>query len=157
MRYNHQIKEEARTLYIQGLGYKGIADKLREQYEVPLSHTTIRSWAIKDDWKSDMEKTKKIIQTETNRTTTQSVVKHIKTLQAIQSRFLKNIEREDYEVRPHEMVNTIRLLLELEYAAEVKEVLVKEIAEKLPAAMELAGISKKKINETIKFWIESVH
>ena len=156
-RYDDKIKEEARTLYLQGLGYKSISDKIREQYKNTLVHTTVRDWGKKGKWEHLLKEQREAIQTETNRTTTQSVVKHIKTLQAIQSRFLKNIEREDYEVRPHEMVNTIRLLLELEYAAEVKEVLVKEIAEKLPAAMELAGISKKKINETIKFWIESVH
>ena len=156
MRYNAAIKEEARSLYLQGLGYKSIADKLREQYEVTLVHTTIRGWALKDDWQRDVEKQKKLIQTETNKTATQSVIKHIKTLQAIQSKFLTNLEREDYEVRPHEMVNAIRLLLQLEHAEEVKDALVKEIADKLPKAMKEAGLKKKKINQIIKIWIESV-
>ena len=156
MRYNSAIKEEARSLYLQGMGYKSIADKMREQYEVPIVHTTIRAWALKEDWSTDVEKQKKVIRTETNSNATQSVIKHIKTLQAIQSKFLTNLQKEDYEVRPHEMVNAIRLLLQLEHAEEVKEVLVKEVADKLPAAMKEAGLSQKKINQIIKIWINSV-
>ena len=156
MRYIAAIKEEARSLYLQGLGYKSIADKMREQYEVTIVHTTIRAWALKEDWQRDVEKQKKLIQTETNKTATQSVIKHIKTLQAIQSKFLTNLQKEDYEVRPHEMVNAIRLLLQLEHAEDVKDVLVKEIADKLPEAMKEAGLKQKKINQIIKIWIESV-
>lgn len=156
MRYNAGIKEEARSLYLQGLGYKSISDKLREQYECTLVHTTIRAWAIKEEWSKHRDEQKRVIQTETNKTATQSVIKHIKTLQAIQSKFLTNLEREDYEVRPHEMVNAIRLLLQLEHAEEVKDALVKEIADKLPKAMKEAGLKKKKINQIIKIWIESV-
>ena len=54
------------------------------------------------------------------------------------------------------MVNAIRLLLQLEHAEDVKDVLVKEIADKLPEAMKEAGLSQKKINEIIKIWIDSV-
>ena len=77
MRYNAGIKEEARSLYLQGLGYKSIADKMREQYEVTLVHTTIRGWALKEDWSKHRDEQKKLIQTETNKTATQSVIKLI--------------------------------------------------------------------------------
>ena len=156
MRYNEAVKEEARSLYLQGLGYKNVAEKLREQYEVPVVHSTVRAWAIKDDWNKHKDKQKKIIQTQTNKTTTRSVIKHIQTLQAIQTKFMNNLKNNNYEVRPHEMVNTIRLLLELEHAKEVKDSLIKEIADKMPIAMKKAGIPKKQINQAIKIWIETV-
>ena len=119
-------------------------------------HSTVRAWAIKDDWNKHKDKQKKIIQTQTNKTTTRSVIKHIQTLQAIQTKFMNNLKNNNYEVRPHEMVNTIRLLLELEHAKEVKDSLIKEIADKMPIAMKKAGIPKKQINQAIKIWIETV-
>ena len=49
MRYDDKIKEEARTLYLQGLGYKTISHKIREQYKNTLSDTTIRDWSLKNN------------------------------------------------------------------------------------------------------------
>ena len=47
-------------------------------------------------------------------------------------------------------------MLTLEGAKDVKETLIKELAEKLPQAMKDAKISQKKINLTIRNWIEMV-
>ena len=54
------------------------------------------------------------------------------------------------------MVNIIRLLLQLEGAKNVKETLIEEIAENLPKAMKKAKIPQKKINLTIRYWVEMV-
>ena len=54
------------------------------------------------------------------------------------------------------MVNVIRLMLQLEGAKDVRDTLIKEIAEQLPEAMKKAEISQKKINHIIRNWIEMV-
>ena len=50
MRYDDRIKEEARALYLQGLGYKSVSNKIREQYKNSLGYNTVKRWAKKDNW-----------------------------------------------------------------------------------------------------------
>ena len=78
-RYDDKLKEEARTLFLQGLGYKTIATKLREQHEIKLSHTTISRWASKEMWQHVLDKQRSAIRSETNSTATRSINSHIKT------------------------------------------------------------------------------
>tara|TARA_R100000234_G_C4980919_1_gene170807 strand:+ start:394 stop:879 length:486 start_codon:yes stop_codon:yes gene_type:complete len=155
-RYDDKLKEEARTLFLQGLGYKTIATKLREQHEIKLSHTTISRWASKEMWQHVLDKQRSAIRSETNSTATRSINRHIKTLQAVQAKFISQLKEPQYEIRPAEMVNIIRLLLQLEGAKNVKDTLIEEVAEKLPEAMKKAKISKKQINRTIRYWVEMV-
>jgi len=155
-RYNDTIKEEARSLYLQGLGYKNIANKLKEQYDIKLAHTTVREWSLANNWAEVLDEQRKVIHTNTNTSTTQSVEKHIKTLQAVQNKFVEQLASGHFDVRATEMVNVIRMMLTLEGAKDVKETLIKELAEKLPEAMKKAKISQKKINLTIRYWIEMV-
>jgi hypothetical protein len=154
--YNNQIKEEARALYLQGLGYKTISDKIKEQYKNTLTHSTVRNWAIKNNWREILEQQRKAIQSETNRNNTQSTIKNIKTLQAIRSKFISQLKTNDSEIRPYEMVSVIRELQKLEGAQDVQNVLIEEVAENLPIAMKKAGIPQKKINLTIRYWVELV-
>ena len=156
VRYDDKIKEEARTLYLQGLGYKSISDKIREQYKNTLTHSTVRDWALASNWPELLDEQRKAIQSETNRTTTQSIEKHIKTLHAVQNKFIAQLDSDHYEIKASEMVNIIRLLLQLEGAKNVKETLIEEIAENLPKAMKKAKIPQKKINLTIRYWVEMV-
>ena len=155
-RYDDRVREEARSLFLQGLGYKTIAKKLREQYKSKLSHTTISTWSSKEDWKDMLDKQRMVIRSETNSSATRSISRHIKTLQAVQAKFISQLKEPLYEIRPQEMVNIIRLLLQLEGAKNVKDTLIDEIAEKLPLAMKKAEIPQKKINKTIRYWIEMV-
>ena len=155
-RYDDRVREEARTLFLQGLGYKTIAKKLKEQHKSKLSHTTISRWSLKEGWGALLDKHRKVIRSETNSNATRSISRHIKTLQAVQAKFISQLKEPQYEIRPQEIVNVIRLLLQLEGAKNVKDTLVEEIAEKLPEAMKKAKIPQKKINLTIRYWIEMV-
>ena len=156
MRYDDLIKEEARAFFLQGLGYKTIAKKLREQHQNTLSHTTISRWSSKEDWKKLLDKQRKAIRSETNRNATRSNIKNIKTLQAIRSKFILQLETSMSEIRPYEIVGVIKELQRLEGAKDIQHILIEEIAENLPKAMKKAKIPQKKINLTIRYWVEMV-
>ena len=155
-RYDDRVREEARTLFLQGLGYKTIAKKLREQHQNTLSHTTISRWSSKEDWKKLLDKQRKAIRSETNRNATHSNIKNIKTLQAIRSNFIFQLETSMSEIRPYEIVGVIKELQRLEGAKDIQNILIEEIAENLPKAMKKAKIPQKKINLTIRYWVEMV-
>ena len=83
-------------------------------------------------------------------------MKNIKTLQAIQSKFISQLKNSTSEIRPYEMVSVIRELQRLEGAKDLQDSLVEEVAEKLPEAMKKAKIPQKKINLIIRYWVEMV-
>lgn len=155
-RYDDLIKEEARTLYLQGMGYKTIANKVREQHQNKLTHTTIRSWAKKQNWEEILDKQREAIRSETNSYATRSNKKNIKTLRAIRSKFITQLETSSSEIRPAEIVVVIKELQRLEGALDVQNVLIEEIAELLPQAMKKSKISQKQINLVIRNWVEMV-
>ena len=155
-RYDDVIKEEARALFLQGMGYKTIAAKLREQHQNKLSFTSIKRWADKENWQEVLDKQRKAIRSETNRNATRSNIKNIKTLQAIRSKFISQLKNSTSEIRPYEMVSVIRELQRLEDAKDLQDTLVEEVAEKLPEAMKKAKIPQKKINLIIRYWVEMV-
>ena len=155
-RYDDVIKEEARALFLQGMGYKTIAAKLREQHQNKLSFTSIKRWADKENWQEVLDKQRRAIRSETNRNATRSNIKNIKTLQAIRSKFITQLETSSSEIRPYEMVSVIRELQRLEGAKDLQDTLVEEVAEKLPEAMKKAKIPQKKINLIIRYWVEMV-
>ena len=51
-RYDDAIKEEARVFFLQGMGYKTIANKIKEQYNNSVAHNTITRWATQGNWQS---------------------------------------------------------------------------------------------------------
>ena len=155
-RYDDKIKDEARVFYLQGMGYKTIADKIREQYNNSIAHNTVKTWAIQGDWHSLLDKQRKVIKQETASNSTRSNIKNIKTLQAIRSKFITQLETSSSEIRPYEMVSVIRELQRLEDAKDLQDTLVEEVAEKLPEAMKRAKIPQKKINLIIRYWVEMV-
>ena len=155
-RYDDKIKDEARVFYLQGMGYKTIAAKLREQHQNKLSFTSIKRWADKENWQEVLDKQRRAIRSETNRNATRSNIKNIKTLQAIRSKFITQLETSSSEIRPYEMVSVIRELQRLEGAKDLQDTLVEEVAEKLPEAMKKAKIPQKKINLIIRYWVEMV-
>ena len=156
VRYDDSIKEEARALFLQGLGYKTIANKIKEQYNNSIAHNTVKTWAKQGDWQSLLDKQRDVVKQETATNSTRSTIKNIKTLQAIQSKFISQLKSSSSEIRAYEMVTVIRELQRLEGAKDLQDALVKEIAEKLPEAMKKAKIPQKKINLTIRYWIEMV-
>jgi len=155
-RYDDVIKEEARALFLQGMGYKTIAAKLREQHQNKLSFTSIKRWADKENWQEVLDKQRRVIKQETASNSTRSNIKNIKTLQAIRSKFITQLETSSSEIRPYEMVSVIRELQRLEGAKDLQDTLVEEVAEKLPEAMKKAKIPQKKINLIIRYWVEMV-
>ena len=155
-RYDDKIKDEARVFYLQGMGYKTIADKIREQYNNTISHNTVKTWAKQGDWLSLLDNQRKVIKQETASNSTRSTMKNIKTLQAIQSKFISQLKNSTSEIRPYEMVSVIRELQRLEDAKDLQDTLVEEVAEKLPEAMKKAKIPQKKINLIIRYWVEMV-
>jgi len=156
VRYDDSIKEEARALFLQGLGYKTIANKIKEQYNNSIAHNTVKTWAKQGDWQSLLDKQRDVVKQETATNSTRSTIKNIKTLQAIQSKFISQLKSSSSEIRAYEMVTVIRELQRLEGAKDLQDALVKEIAEKLPEAMKKAKIPQKKINLVIRYWVEMV-
>ena len=155
-RYDDKIKDEARVLYLQGLGYKTISNKIREQYKNTIVHNTVKRWAVQGDWQSLLDDQRKAVKQDTTTNSTQSTIKNIKTLQAIRSKFISQLKTNNSEIRPYEMVSVIRELQRLEGAKDIQNALIEEIAEYLPEAMKKAKIPQKKINLTIRYWIEMV-
>jgi len=155
-RYDDLIKEEARALYLQGLGYKTIANKIREQYNNSIAHNTVKSWAKQGDWQSLLDKQREVIKQETASNSTRSTIKNIKTLQAIRSKFITQLETSTSEIRPYEIVGVIKELQSLEGAKDIQNALIEEIAELLPEAMKKAKIPQKQINLVIRNWVEMV-
>ena len=156
VRYDDSIKDEARALYLQGLGYKTIANKIKEQYNNSVAHNTIKRWAKQGDWQNLLDKQRKVIKQETASNSTRSTIKNIKTLQAVQSKFISQLKTSSYEIRPYEMVSVIRLLSTLEGAKDLQDELVQEVAQKLPEAMKKAKIPQKQINLVIRYWVEMI-
>lgn len=156
VRYDDSIKEEARVFFLQGMGYKTIANKLKEQYNNSIAHNTIKRWAKQGDWQSLLNKQREIVKQETVTNSTRSNIKNIKTLQAIQSKFISQLKTSSYDIRPYEMVSVIRLLSTLEGAKDLQDELVKEVAEKLPEAMKKAEVPQKQINLVLRYWVEMI-
>ena len=156
VRYDDSIKEEARVFFLQGMGYKTIANKLKEQYNNSIAHNTIKRWAKQGDWQKILDNQRKVIKQETATNSTRSTIKNIKTLQAVQSKFISQLKTSSYEIRPYEMVSVIRLLSTLEGAKDLQDELVQEVAQKLPEAMKKAKIPQKQINLVIRYWVEMI-
>ena len=156
VRYDDSIKEEARVFFLQGMGYKTIANKLKEQYNNSIAHNTIKRWAKQGDWQNILDNQRKVIKQETAINSTRSTIKNIKTLQAVQSKFISQLKTSSYEIRPYEMVSVIRLLSTLEGAKDLQDELVQEVAEKLPEAMKKAKIPQKQINLVLRYWVEMI-
>ena len=156
VRYDDSIKEEARVFFLQGMGYKTIANKLKEQYNNSIAHNTIKRWAKQGDWQKILDNQRKVIKQETATNSTRSTIKNIKTLQAVQSKFISQLKTSSYEIRPYEMVSVIRLLSTLEGAKDLQDELVQEVAEKLPEAMRKAKIPQKQINLVLRYWVEMI-
>ena len=156
VRYDDSIKEEARVFFLQGMGYKTIANKLKEQYNNSIAHNTIKRWAKQGDWQNILDNQRKVIKQETAINSTRSTIKNIKTLQAVQSKFISQLKTSNYEIRHYEMVSVIRLLFTLEGAKDLKDELVKAVAEKLPEAMKKAKIPQKQINLVLRYWVEMI-
>ena len=156
VRYDDSIKEEARVFFLQGMGYKTIANKLKEQYNNSIAHNTIKRWAKQGDWQNILDNQRKVIKQETATNSTRSTIRNIKTLQAIQSKFTSQLDRSTAEIRAYEMVSVIRELQRLEGAKDLQDTLIQEIAEKMPEAMKRAGLSQEQINLVIRNWVEMV-
>ena len=124
VRYDDSIKEEARVFFLQGMGYKTIANKLKEQYNNSIAHNTIKRWAKQGDWQNILDNQRKVIKQETATNSTRSTIKNIKTLQAIQSKFISQLKSSTSEIRAYEMVSVIRLLSTLEGAKDLQDELV---------------------------------
>jgi predicted RND superfamily exporter protein len=155
-RYDDRIKEEARVFFLQGMGYKTIANKLKEQYNNSIAHNTIKTWAKQGDWHSLLDKQRDVIKQETATNSTRSTIRNIKTLQSIQSKFTSQLDSSSSEIRAYEMVSVIRELQRLEGAKDLQDTLIQEIAEKMPEAMKKSGLSQEQINLVIRNWVEMV-
>lgn len=155
-RYDDSIKEEARVFFLQGMGYKTIANKIKEQYNNSIAHNTVKTWAKQGNWHSLLDKQREVVQQETATNSTRSTIRNIKTLQSIQSKFTSQLDSSTSEIRAYEMVSVIRELQRLEGAKDLQDTLIQEIAEKMPEAMKRADLSQKQINLVIRNWVEMV-
>jgi len=154
MVYDQKIREEAFALHIEGTSFKRIAELLNEQYELKIAVSTIKRWADKENWNVQKQETKDKVRKETVSNATKSLTRHVQTLRIIQSEFLKKAQSQGIDVKPMDMINTIKTMIELEGAVDAKEIVITEIAKKLPEAMKKAGLNQKQINNVIKIWIE---
>ncbi len=144
-RYDDSIKEEARVFFLQGMGYKTIANKLKEQYNNSVAHNTIKRWAKQGNWHKLLDQQREVIKQETASNGTRSNIKNISQLKNSTS-----------EIRAYEMVSVIRELQRLEGAKDLQDTLIQEVADKMPEAMKRAGLSQEQINLVIRNWVEMV-
>ena len=154
MVYDQKIREEAFALHIEGASFKRISELLNEQYELKIAISTIKRWADKENWKVQKQETKDKVRKETVSNATKSLTRHVQTLRIIQSEFLKKAQVQGIDVKPMDMIHTIKTLIDLEGAVDAKAVVISEVAKKLPIAMKKAGLKQKQINDGIKIWIE---
>ena len=128
MVYDQKIREEAFALHIEGASFKRISELLNEQYELKIAISTIKRWADKENWKVQKQETKDKVRKETVSNATKSLTRHVQTLRIIQSEFLKKAQVQGIDVKPMDMIHTIKTLIDLEGAVDAKAVVISEVA-----------------------------
>ena len=58
------------------------------------------------------------------------------------------------DIKPDEYIRIIREAERLQDALNAKDLIVKQVSEKLPIAMKDAGLTQKQMNAVIRNWIE---
>ena len=150
MSYGPEIKDEALTLYLGGQSLLKISRILNEQHNATLHASTIKSWVDKGDWKKQKTATKKILNKKAQKKAIDSLSVHINTLRVVQSEFLKKARDAGVSVSTGDMINTIRLLMQLEHGEKLHTVLAKDMAEEIRAILKEAKVEKTQRNKILQ-------
>ena len=150
MSYGPVIKEEALTLYLGGQSLLKISRILNEQHGTTLHASTVKRWADKDGWDKQKAATKKIISKKAQKKAIDSLSVHINTLRVVQSQFLKKARDAGVSVSTGDMINTIRLLMQLEHGEKLHTVLAKDMAEEIRAILKEAKVKKTQRNKILQ-------
>ena len=150
MSYGPVIKEEALTLYLGGQSLLKISRILNEQHGTTLHASTVKRWADKDGWDKQKAATKKIISKKAQKKAIDSLSVHINTLRVVQSEFLKKARDAGVSVSTGDMINTIRLLMQLEHGEKLHTVLAKDMAEEIRAILKEAKVKKTQRNKILQ-------
>ncbi len=150
MSYGPVIKEEALTLYLGGQSLLKISRILNEQHGTTLHASTVKRWVDKDGWDKQKAATKKIISKKAQKKAIDSLSVHINTLRVVQSEFLKKARDAGVSVSTGDMINTIRLLMQLEHGEKLHTVLAKDMAEEIRAILKEAKVKKTQRNKILQ-------
>ena len=150
MAYDPQIKDEALSLYLGGQSLLKISRILNEQHDATLHASTIKSWVDKGGWKEKKKATKKILNKKAQKKAIDSLSVHINTLRVVQSEFLKKARDAGVSVSTGDMINTIRLLMQLEHGEKLHTVLAKDMADEIKAILVEVKIPKKQRNKVLQ-------
>ena len=150
MAYDPKIKDEALSLYLGGQSLLKISRILNEQHDATLHASTIKRWVDKDGWKKQKAETKKIINKKAQKKAIDSLSVHINTLRVVQSQFLKKARDAGVAVSTGDMINTIRLLMQLEHGEKLHTVLAKDMAEEIREILKEAKVKKTQRNKILQ-------
>lgn len=158
IKYDEKTKEKARYYYLNGESYTFIKRSLKEEFGINISKSTLSRWKGKHKWKNSKEKIRKEVRNGTERKATDTISRRLKVLDNLELQFIKklNMHKGDdvLDIKTDEYIRIIREAERLQMALDAKEIIVKEVSEKLPIAMRDAGLTQKQINAVIRNWIE---
>ena len=149
-RYSRNVKEEALTLYLGGQSLMKISNILNEQYDFTLHASTIKRWADKNGWQVKLIETKEILSKRAQKRAVDSLTVHINTLRVVQSEFLKKARDAGVAVSTGDMINTIRLLMQLEHGEKLHTVLAKDMALEIKDILKEAKVTKTQQNKILQ-------
>ena len=150
MRYDAKTKGEALTLYLGGSSYLKISQTLNEQYGFSTHPSTIMRWADRNLWQDKLMDTKRAVGKVTQRKAVDTITKHIEALQLIQTQFLTKVKEGGVSISTNDMINTIRLLMKLEYGDELHKVLAKDLAAEVKTVLVETKVPKAQRNKILQ-------
>ena len=158
IKHTEATKEKARYYYLNGETFTFIKRSLKEEFGIDVAKSTLSNWKKKNDWDISKAKLSEEIANRTERKATDSVSRRLKVLDNLEVQFIKKISmfKKDkvLDIKPDEYIRIIREAERLQDALSAKDLIVKQVSEKLPIAMKDAGLSQKQINAVIRNWIE---
>jgi len=158
IKHTEATKEKARYYYLNGETFTFIKRSLKEEFGISLAKSTLSNWKKRYQWAKSKEKIREEIANQTERKATDSVSRRLKVLDNLEIQFIKKLSsfKEDkvLDIKPDEYIRIIREAERLQDALNAKDLIVKQVSEKLPIAMKDAGLTQKQINAVIRNWIE---
>tara|TARA_R100000458_G_scaffold11194_2_gene8945 strand:+ start:4371 stop:4868 length:498 start_codon:yes stop_codon:yes gene_type:complete len=158
IKHTEATKEKARYYYLNGESFTFIQRSLKEEFGISLAKSTLSSWKKRYQWDQSKARIREEIATQTERKATDSVSRRLKVLDNLEIQFIKKLSlfkgKDVLDIKPDEYIRIIREAERLQDALNAKDLIVKQVSEKLPIAMKDAGLTQKQINAVIRNWIE---
>tara|TARA_R100000781_G_scaffold62946_1_gene39916 strand:+ start:290 stop:787 length:498 start_codon:yes stop_codon:yes gene_type:complete len=158
IKHTEATKEKARYYYLNGESFTFIQRSLKEEFGISLAKSTLSNWKKRYQWDQSKARIREEIATQTERKATDSVSRRLKVLDNLEIQFIKKLSlfkgKDVLDIKPDEYIRIIREAERLQDALNAKDLIVKQVSEKLPIAMKDAGLTQKQMNAVIRNWIE---